>query len=183
MFIKTTFKDLVKELETMHLNAIYICISWYNKSCWKNATGSRNHGVCHVIWRYNHVKFHHCKICVTDFRNGGKPFASHLWAPRKGSFFSEDSFHHLLNNFLDTARQSPITRGSAAYHLSQPSFLTTTLLLMLMRHHHSKSKLDTKYFCDCDLWLRKNKKNIGDNSLTRRSIERLSFKTAYCCLI
>ena len=45
----------------------------------KNADVSRTQGVCHVIhifldlpWvRYNCAKFHHCRICVTDFREGG----------------------------------------------------------------------------------------------------------------
>ena len=35
MFIKTMLKDSqkLKELEIMYRNAIYSCISWYNKSC------------------------------------------------------------------------------------------------------------------------------------------------------
>ena len=40
----------------MYQNAIYICISWYNKICWfplKNADVSRNQGLCHVI----HISF------------------------------------------------------------------------------------------------------------------------------
>ena len=53
MFIKKTFKDSkkVKKIEIMHWNAIYICISWYNRSCWspvKNADVSRTQEVCHA---------------------------------------------------------------------------------------------------------------------------------------
>ena len=51
----------------------------------KNADVSRTQGVCHVIhtffldllWgRYNCGKFHHCRICVTNFREEGGIFAS-----------------------------------------------------------------------------------------------------------
>ena len=36
MFIETTFRDLKKlnELEIMYQNVTYICICWYNRSCW-----------------------------------------------------------------------------------------------------------------------------------------------------
>ena len=48
----------------------------------KNADVSRTQEVCHVInifldflWvRYNCAKFHHCRVCVTAFREGGGPF-------------------------------------------------------------------------------------------------------------
>ena len=35
-FIKKYLKTLekLKELEIMYQNAVYICISWYNKICW-----------------------------------------------------------------------------------------------------------------------------------------------------
>ena len=69
----------LKELEIIYQNAFYICISWYGKVCWfqvKNAKISRTQGVCHVIhmfldllWvRYNCAKFHHSRMCVTEFR-------------------------------------------------------------------------------------------------------------------
>ena len=70
----------------MYQKTIYICISWYSKICWfavKNADVSKTQEVCHVIHiffyllsvRYNSAKFHHCRICVTDFREWG-PFCS-----------------------------------------------------------------------------------------------------------
>ena len=45
----------------------------------KNADVSRTQGVCHVIhkildllwFRYNCAKYHHCTICLTDFREEG----------------------------------------------------------------------------------------------------------------
>ena len=48
------------ELEIMYWNAIYICISWYNKSYWypvKNPDGSRTQGVCHVIYTFFEPSF------------------------------------------------------------------------------------------------------------------------------
>ena len=33
MFIKTILKEMIKEIEIMYPNAIYICISRYNKIC------------------------------------------------------------------------------------------------------------------------------------------------------
>ena len=74
-------QEKLKELEIMNQNTIFICISWYSKICWfllKNADVSRNQGVRHAIHiifgfslRYNCVKLHHCRIYVTDFREGG----------------------------------------------------------------------------------------------------------------
>ena len=54
MYIKTTLEDSKKlqELEIIYNNAIYIFISWYNKSCWfpvKNADVSKTQMVCHMI--------------------------------------------------------------------------------------------------------------------------------------
>ena len=83
-FIKTIFKDSekLKELETMYQNAIYIRISWYSKTCWfpvkkswiqQNSKGvSRDSYVFSIFvqLRYKCAKLHHCRICVTDFREG-----------------------------------------------------------------------------------------------------------------
>ena len=49
----------------------------------KNADVSRTQEVCHVIYIFsgsfldkcNCAKFHHCRICVTDFMEGG-PFGN-----------------------------------------------------------------------------------------------------------
>ena len=57
---------------------------------WKIADVSRTQGMCHVIYifldlfwvRYNCAKFHHCGICVGDFREGVL-FFPNLWAARK----------------------------------------------------------------------------------------------------
>ena len=58
---------------------------------WKNADVSRNQGastwlinLLDLLWvRYNCAKFHHCRICVTDFREWAFPPPSHPWeAPR-----------------------------------------------------------------------------------------------------
>ena len=63
----------------MHQNTTYICILDIAKFPVKNADVSRTQGVCQVIYifsgsswvKYNCVKFHHCRICMTDFREGG----------------------------------------------------------------------------------------------------------------
>ena len=66
----------------MHQNAIHVRISWYNKICWfpvKKCWSQQNSGGVsrdsYIIWifvmlRYNCAKFHHCRICVTEFREG-----------------------------------------------------------------------------------------------------------------
>ena len=81
MFVKTNFKDSkkLKELKVMYENAIYVHISWYSKSCWfpvKKLMSVEIKGC--ITWficffdllqlRYNCAKFHHCRICVKDFR-------------------------------------------------------------------------------------------------------------------
>ena len=65
---------------------------------WKSADVNRTQGVCHVIHTffgsslgklYNCAMFHHCRICVTHFREGGlfasppHPPALHPWAAPK----------------------------------------------------------------------------------------------------
>ena len=64
----------------MYQDTIYICISWYSKICWfpmekcwcyQNSRGvSRDSNIfLDILWlSYNCAKFHHCRICVTDFR-------------------------------------------------------------------------------------------------------------------
>ena len=83
MFIKAIFADSkkLKELEIMCQNAIYICISWYSKICWfpvkkywcqQNSRGmSRDLYIFWIFFVYGiTAKFHHCKICVRNFREG-----------------------------------------------------------------------------------------------------------------
>ena len=63
---------------------------------WKNADVSRTQGVCHVtfvfFWsplgKYNCAKFHQCRACVTDFREGG-PFCT-----TPPSMSSPEKAHH-----------------------------------------------------------------------------------------
>ena len=63
----------------MYQNAIYICISWYSKiwwfsvkkcSCRQNSRGvSRDSYIFWMFFRWGiTAKFHHCRICVTNFR-------------------------------------------------------------------------------------------------------------------
>ena len=97
----------------MYQNAIYICISWYSKiswfpvkKCWcqQNSRGlSRDSYFLDLLWvRYNCAKFHHCRICVTGFREGGlfalppsiseQPRKSPSWTGLKSSFLILDLF-------------------------------------------------------------------------------------------
>ena len=71
---------------------MFLDIAKFDDFRWKNTDVSRIQGVCHVIdifldllWvRYNCAKFHHWRICVTDFREGGAfLFRPHPWAAPK----------------------------------------------------------------------------------------------------
>ena len=71
----------------------------------KNADVSRNERVCNVIYLFFgsflgkvSVKFHHCSICVTDFRKGGPrpiqifstpPPFPHLWEALKRAILNK----------------------------------------------------------------------------------------------
>ena len=61
----------------MYQNAIYICISWYSKIWWFSVKKwwcqQNSRGVScdsYIFWMFFRwgVKFHHCRICVTNFR-------------------------------------------------------------------------------------------------------------------
>ena len=78
----------------MYQNTVYICISWYSKICWfpvkkcwfqqNSRSVSRDSYIFQIFFGYNCAKCHHCRICVTDFREGGLFAPSpHLWAARK----------------------------------------------------------------------------------------------------
>ena len=85
MFIKTTFIDSkkVKGIRNHVINTIYICVSWYNKSCWfsRKKMMMSTELKRFVTWfiyfldllsvRHNCATFYHCRICVTDFRERG----------------------------------------------------------------------------------------------------------------
>ena len=61
---------------------VFLDIAKFADIQWKNADASRTQGgVIRFIYsldflyvRYNCIKFHHCRICVTDFRDGGGAF-------------------------------------------------------------------------------------------------------------
>ena len=66
----------------MYQNTIYICISWYSKICWfpvkkcwcqqNSRSVSRDSYIFWIFFAQGiTAKFHHCRICVTDFREGG----------------------------------------------------------------------------------------------------------------
>ena len=83
----------------MYQNTVYICISWYSKICWfpakkcwfqqKSRSVSRDsyYFLDLLRVRYNCAKLDHCRICVTDFKEGGTflpPPSPNPWAgPRK----------------------------------------------------------------------------------------------------
>ena len=80
----------------MYQNAINICIPRYRKicqfplkQCWsqqKSRGMSRDSYIfLDLLWgRYTSAKFHHCRICVTDFKEGGLFVCpAHRWAAPK----------------------------------------------------------------------------------------------------
>ena len=90
-------QEKLKVLEIMHQNAVCIYISWYSKICWF---------LVKKCWsQYNCVKFHHCRIYVTDFREGGilhpPPFPLHPWtAPKKPILNGVKDVIHILKLLL-----------------------------------------------------------------------------------
>ena len=107
---------------SLYQNVIYICIPWNSKTFWfpiKRCWCHQNSRVIvtwfisflDLLWvRYNCVKFHLCRICVTDItEEGGKDFlgSPHPWAaPKSPSLFwssslsisSGDSFWDILSS-------------------------------------------------------------------------------------
>ena len=79
----------------MYQNTIWICISWYSIICWfpvKKILMSAELKGCvkwfiyflDFLWvRYKWVKFNHCRICVTDLREGGPFWPPHPWEALK----------------------------------------------------------------------------------------------------
>ena len=95
MVTKATFKgpQKTKQLEVIYANAIYICISWYNKSCWfpvkkcwcwqYSRSVSRNLYTFWIFFRQGiTVRFHQIRICVRDFRKR-ELFTVQPWATPK----------------------------------------------------------------------------------------------------
>ena len=67
------------ELEIMYWNAIYICISWYNKSCWfpmKKCWYQQN------SLSVSHDSYVSWTLCMIDFRKRGLS-PQHPWAALK----------------------------------------------------------------------------------------------------
>ena len=102
----------------MYQYAIYTCISRYSKICWfpvKNCwcqqnsrDVSRDLYIFWIFFRYSIIvpcaKVHHCRICVTDFREGGTllPPPPHPWAALKKPIWiglKHDILYFYSNNF------------------------------------------------------------------------------------
>ena len=117
------FADITKILTVfiitiMYQNTIYICISWYSKFRWfpvKKCWCQQNSRVVsrYLLWeRYNCAKFHHCRICVTDFRRGGlfappireQPRKSPSWICLNAYGFSLPALK-LLQSYLSNKKQ------------------------------------------------------------------------------
>ena len=96
VFIKTTYKDSKKYKRfrnclKMQSTSVFVNITKVADFHWKNADDSRVQGVRYVIYifldllsvKYNCAKFHHCRICVTDFRKGVFLARPSVWATPK----------------------------------------------------------------------------------------------------
>ena len=76
--------------------SVFLDITKFADFQWKNADVSRNQGVFHVIHiffgfslgKVNCAMFHQCRICVTDFREGGLFGQPHPWAALKMPFLN-----------------------------------------------------------------------------------------------
>ena len=124
----------------MYQNAIYIAyiksvfldIAKFSDFRWKNVDVSRTQGVCHVILicfgsslgNVNCAKFHHCRICVTNFREGRKsseqPRKSPSWIgiktkeiPKKHFFLK--IWQHSQENTCARGVLIPDTRGELTF--------------------------------------------------------------------
>ena len=60
--------------------SVFLDITKFADFQWKNADVSRTQGVCRESSLGNCTKFHHCRISVTDFREGGIFGSPHPWA-------------------------------------------------------------------------------------------------------
>ena len=106
MSFKKIFQDSkkVKRIRnnvSKYQNKIYICISWYSKVCWYSkkllVSAELKEYVTWFIYiffdllyvRHKFAKIHHCRIWVTDFREGvglfglPSPLSPHPWASPK----------------------------------------------------------------------------------------------------
>ena len=107
----------------MYQNTVYICTSWYSKICWfavKKCWCQQNSRGCvtwfiyflDLLWvRYNCAKFHHCSICVTDFREVGAFLPPpHPWAAPKKPILNRVKkrlwYRCFPLNFCETSRNN-----------------------------------------------------------------------------
>ena len=69
-------QKMLKKLKIIYLNEIYICISWYNESCWfpvkKCWCHQNSRDVSRNLYDFGSSsgKFRHCRICMTDLKEG-----------------------------------------------------------------------------------------------------------------
>ena len=90
----------------MYQNVIYICISWYNKISWfpvKKFWCQQNSGVVsrdsYIFWIFS--KFHHCRVFVTDFREGAFLASPHPWAASKMPILNRiKNFSKFIDKYL-----------------------------------------------------------------------------------
>ena len=109
----------------MYQNRIYICISWYSNICWflvkkywcqQNSRGvSRDSYIFFnlLLVRHKCGKFHHCRICMTDFRERG-PFCPSPPPPIR-----------------EQPQKSPSWIGLNAYNLTKSGMWLINTLLFL----------------------------------------------------
>ena len=74
MSTKKISKDSKKVKTIRNYVSIMYAEIMYADFQWKNATVSRTQELCHVdllYVKYKCAKFHHCRIYVTDHRDGG----------------------------------------------------------------------------------------------------------------
>ena len=116
MFMKTTFKDSIAEFQwkmplmSAELKRSYVIYIFFESSLGK-------------VVRYSSAKSHHCRICVTNFREEGRGFlpSPNPWAapkriglinvtrfdPSVCTAWSADQLYCILSTFVSTQDYTP----------------------------------------------------------------------------
>ena len=152
----------------MYQNAICIYISWWSKIFWfpvKNADVSRTQGVHHVFIyfldlvqvRYNCAKFDHCRICVTDFKEGGlsvksPPPTCYQWATPKRPILNRVKNMLLINKFFLSNYNHEIRMMYNSFNdIFVEYYFTVAKTIRYLKYVSILKKSPVKIFC---MWLR-----------------------------
>ena len=127
----------------MYKNAIYIYISWYSKICWflikkwRSQQSSRSvsrdllYFMDLLYVRYNWAKFHHCRICVTDFKEEVLSTLSHPLAALKRPILNSIKIKNIDKQWFSPKSISNLSLKKTKNGLPRPIFRTVTVSVNL----------------------------------------------------